>query len=98
MIRTNLSTRPFYNERAVRLGLLLLAVLAVAATLFNVTRVLQLSRSDTFLATQASRDEARAAELRTEAARLRATVDPRQIDFASGEARKANDLIDRRVF
>jgi Tfp pilus assembly protein PilN len=98
VIRTNLSTRPFYNERAVLFWLLVTALLVVAATTFNVTRVLMYSRSDTQLATQASRDEARAADLRQQAARLRATVDPRQVEFASTEARQANDLIDRRTF
>ena len=98
MIRTNLSTRPFYNERAVHLWLLAIAVAVVAATAFNVSRVLRYSRSDTQLATQAARDEAHAADLRQQAARLRASVDPRQIEFASVEARQANELIDRRTF
>jgi Tfp pilus assembly protein PilN len=98
MIRTNLSTRPFYNDRAVRLWIALLAAVAVAATLFNVVRVLQYSRSDTRLVSQASRDEARASDLRASAARLRATVDPKQLDAASADAREANALIDRRTF
>ena len=98
MIRTNLSTRPFYNERLVRLALILLAVLVVAATVFNVTRILRYSRSDTRLATQASRDEARAADLRQQATQLRASVDPKQIEQASDGARQANELIDRRTF
>jgi len=98
MIRTNLSTRPFYNERTVRLTLLLLALLAAAATVFNATRVVQLSRNDTRLAVEASRDEARAAQFRSTAAQLRATVDLKQIDLASIEAREANALIDRRTF
>ncbi len=98
MIRTNLSTRPFYNERAVHLWLLLAALAVAAATIFNVSRVIGYSRSDTELAMEASRDEARAADLRQQASRLRATVDPRQIEFASAEARQANDLIDRRTF
>jgi Tfp pilus assembly protein PilN len=98
VIRTNLATRPFYNERAVGLWLLLVAVIVAAATLFNISSVIGYSRNDTELAMQASRDEARAADLRQQAARLRATVDPRQIEFASTEARQANDLIDRRTF
>ena len=98
MIRTNLSTRPFYNERVVHIWLIALAVVALAATAFNATRVLRYSRSDTQLATQASRDEARAADLRQQAARLRASVDPRQVDFAAADARQANELIDRRTF
>ena len=98
MIRTNLSTRQFYNERAVHIWMLAVAVAVAAATVFNVSRVLRYSRSDTELASQASRDEARAADLRQQAARLRATVDPKQVEFASTEARQANDLIDRRTF
>lgn len=98
MIQTNLATRPFYNERAVDLTLLLLVMLVAIATVFNVTRVVQLSRSDTELGMQATRDEARATDLRKQAARLRATIDPKQIEYVSGEARKANDLIDRRTF
>src|SRR5438105_309511 len=98
MIRTNLSTRPFYNERAVRLGLLGLAVIVAVATVFNVARVMQYSQSDTALGSQASRDEAQSADLHAQAVRLRGTVDPRQIEYASTEARQANDLIDRRTF
>ena len=98
MIRTNLSTRPFYNERAVRAWLGIAALVVIAATVFNVTAVLRYSRSDTQLAGEASRDETRAGDLRQQASRLRATVDPRQIEFASSEARQANALIDRRTF
>jgi Tfp pilus assembly protein PilN len=98
VIRTNLSTRPFYNERIVHLWLAALTLAVLAATAFNAARVLRYSRSDTRLATQASHDEARAADLRQQAGRLRATVDPRQVDFAAADARQANDLIDRRTF
>ena len=98
MIRGNLATRPFYNERAVHLWLLVAALVVVAATLFNVVQMLRYSRSDTELARQAANDEARATELRAEAARLRATVDAKQIERASLEARQANELIDRRTF
>src|SRR5436309_16091145 len=98
MIRTNLSTRPFYNERPVQLVLVSIGLLALAATVFNVTRVIQLSGRDTRLIAQASRDEASAAELRRAAARDRATVDPKSLERASAEAREANDLNDRRIF
>jgi Tfp pilus assembly protein PilN len=98
MIRTNLSTRPFYNERTVHLWLFAIAVVVLAATAFNASRVLRYSRSDTRLVTQASGDEVRAADLRRQAARLRGSVDARQIDFAAADAKQANDLIDRRTF
>lgn len=98
MIRTNLSTRPFYNERAAHLWIGLVALVVVAATLFNVSRVLRYSGSNTELATQASRDEAGAVEARRNATRLRAGVDAKQVDAASVDARQANELIDRRTF
>ncbi len=98
MIRTNLSTRPFYNEHLIHVWLAVACVAVLAATGYNVSRVLRYSRSDTTLATQASRDEARAADLRRQAAKLRASVDAQQVDFAAADARQANELIDRRTF
>jgi Tfp pilus assembly protein PilN len=82
----------------VHIWLLVAAVIAVAATLFNGWRILYYSGSNTELAAQAAGDEARAAALRTDAARLRGSVDPRQIATVSADAREANDLIDRRTF
>ena len=98
MIRTNLSTRPFYNERIVHIWLLAFLVVVIAATAFNVTRILQYSQSDTRAehAGGTRRSPRRGAP--AAAARLRTTVDPQQIEFASLEARQANDLIDRRTF
>jgi len=98
VIRANLATRPFYNERAVQLWLLLLALIVAAATVFNVVRLIRYTRTDSELRLQASRDEARAADLRAEAARLRGSVDLKEIELASTEARQANALIDRRTF
>ncbi len=98
MIRTNLSTRPFYNERMVSLWLLAFLFVVAAATVFNTTRVLRYSHSDTELGTSASSDEARAKELTASAKKLRNSVDAKQIDLAQADARQANDLIDRRTF
>ncbi|MGE3956323.1 MAG: PilN domain-containing protein [Vicinamibacterales bacterium] len=98
MIRTNLSTRPFYNTSAVRLWLALAGLLVLGATVFNVTQVLRYSNSNTELVTRAANDEARAAEQRRTAQRLRSTVDVAQVDAVSVDARQANDLIDRRTF
>jgi Tfp pilus assembly protein PilN len=98
VIRNNLSTRPFYNTAAVRLWVGLAALVVIAATVFNVTQVLRYSNSNTELVTRASNDEARAAELRRNAQRLRSSVDVAQVDTVSADARQANDLIDRRTF
>jgi Tfp pilus assembly protein PilN len=98
VIRTNLATRPFYNERLVNLWLLLLAVVVGAATIFNVTRVRSDSGSNTELASQVSQNTARTNELRRTAAQLRASLDAKQIESISADAREANNLIDRRTF
>lgn len=98
MITSNLATRPFYNERAVRFWLTGVAALVALATIFNVSRTIYYSKSDTELARQATNDETRAADLGADAAELRASVDAKQIEAASIEARQANDLIDRRTF
>jgi Tfp pilus assembly protein PilN len=98
VITTNLSTRPFYNERAANLWIAVLAVIVIAATAFNVARVLQYAGNDTTLGTQASQQESQAADLLARAAKLRTSVDPRQIESASTEAKQANELIDRRTF
>ena len=98
MIRTNLATRPFYNERVASLWLAVLAVAVVLASTVNLWNVRRASGNNTELATRAAQDEARAAELRRSAAALRASVDSRQIEAVSVDARLANDLIDRRTF
>jgi hypothetical protein len=43
MLRTNLSTRPFYNIRAVRLALAAAAAIVTAITIFNVVQSIALS-------------------------------------------------------
>jgi Tfp pilus assembly protein PilN len=98
VINTNLSTRPFYNTRAVSAWLLALLIAVVAATAFNAWRILHYSQSDSALATQAAADSTKAAATRQAAAKLRASVDARQVALVSVEAKKANDLIDRRTF
>lgn len=98
MINTNLATRPFYNDTAVRawIGVVTLAVVVFSA--FNIVRLVSYSQNDTTLARQASQDEEQAANLRRNADQLRASVNTSQIDVASVEARQANELIDRRTF
>ena len=98
MIRTNLATRPFYNERVVRACLAAVGALVALATLYNGVRILQYSRSDSTLGTQATSDERRAAELRGAAARLRGSVSAKDAEASSTRVRAANALIDRRVF
>jgi Tfp pilus assembly protein PilN len=98
VIRNNLSTRPFYNIAAVRFWAGVALIVVLAATLFNISQVLRYSNSNSELVSRAANDEARAAELRRNAQRLRSSVDAAQVESVSADAKQANDLIDRRTF
>ena len=98
MLRTNLSTRPFYNVRAVRAVLGLCALVVAAFTLFNVVQLVSLSARQRTLSADAVRAENEAARLRTQAAAFRARIDPRELASVSADAKEANAIIDRRAF
>jgi hypothetical protein len=94
----NLSTRPFYNERLVRILLGLAALLVVGLAAFNVVQVMRLTSRDAEVRAQADTAEADAARLRNEAARIRQTINRDQLAAVQLAAREANQLIDRRAF
>lgn len=98
MLRGNLSTRPFYNERLVTLVLVLVAVATAALALFNVTQIVLHSTERSGYIANAERDQAEAARIRAEAAALTKTVDPARLKYLSLATREANDLIDQRTF
>jgi hypothetical protein len=98
MLRTNLATRPFYNERAVHALIAAAAVLMVALTAWNVYRVVALSRANTELATRVNADHAEAENLRKMAAEIRGRMDERELRQIVAAAQEANSLIDQRTF
>jgi hypothetical protein len=98
MLRTNLSTRPFYNVRAVRAVLGLFALVVIAFTLFNGVQAIRLMARQRTLSADAVRAENEAASLRSQAAGFRARIDPRELASVSADAREANAIIDRRAF
>jgi hypothetical protein len=98
MLRTNLSTRPFYNVRAVRAVLGLFALVVAAFTLFNALQLITLRGRQNTLSADAVRAEDEAARLRSQAAGFRARIDPRELASVSADAREANAIIDRRAF
>ncbi len=98
MINVNLSTRPFYNERAVHLVLGLVGLAAGALFVAGLLQAATLSRERGVLAARAERDEGAVAAAAAAAADLRRQVreeDLRRLVDAAGEA---NSLIERRVF
>ena len=98
MLRTNLSTRPFYNVRAVRALLGLFAVIVIGLTLYNVVQFIRLSARQRTLSADAVRAETEAARLRAQAVGFRARIDPRELATVTADAREANAIIDRRAF
>jgi hypothetical protein len=98
MIRTNLSTRPFYNVRAVQALLAVLALAAAVATLVNIVQIVRLTTSQRTLGARADEAERESARLRGEASRIRAQINPRELQTVADAAREANTIIDRRAF
>jgi Tfp pilus assembly protein PilN len=98
MLRINLSTHPFYNERAVTLVLAALVIIVLGFTAVNVTRVVALTRSQAGVRAAADKAERDARELRQKAAAARGSVDQARVAAIAAAAEEANTLIDRRVF
>ena len=98
MLRANLSTRPFYNERAVQLLLVLAGVIVAALTIFNVSRILSLSNQNTDLSSRVSDNRAEAQRLRGEAAAVRRGINQAELKTIVTAAQEANMLIDQRTF
>ena len=98
MLRTNLSTRPFYNDRAVRIGLIVVAVIAIGLTTFNVAEIWRLRSQGADQRTVASDNEAEARNLKEKARVIRQSIDRAALDAVQVKAKEANDLIDRRAF
>jgi hypothetical protein len=98
MIRTNLSTRPFYNVRAVRAAIALFAAVVAAVTLFNAAQIIRLSASQRTVGAEAVRAEDEAERLRAEAVRIRGQIDADELEEVSAAAAEANGIIDQRMF
>lgn len=98
MLRTNLSTRPFYNDRAVRTGLVALALLALGLTIFNAVEILRLERAGREARQTVAQNAAHARELREKARVIRQSINQTALQAVQESARDANALIDRRAF
>lgn len=98
MLRTNLSTRPFYNERAVHVVLGLAALLVLALTIVNVVEVVRLSRQNTVLSARMRDDRSAANDLARKARETRQGINQDELKVVAAAAREANALIDGRTF
>ena len=98
MLRTNLATRPFYNERAVQLVLGLIVLLVIAVSAFNALQLVRLTGSQRTLGAHAADSERRAADLRRQAATIRGQINTKDLETVASAAREANGIIDQRAF
>jgi type IV pilus assembly protein PilN len=98
MLRANLATRPFYNERAVQFVLGAVALLVLAVSAFNAFELIRLTKSQQTLGAHAVDAEREAARLRSEAATIRGQINAKELDVVANAAREANSIIDQRAF
>ena len=98
MLRTNLSTRPFYNERAVLAALGAIGALAIGLSLFNAIEILRLRGQSRDARQAIAQNETQAREMRDKAQLIRRSIDKDRLATVQAAAREANALIDRRTF
>lgn len=97
-LRTNLATRPFYNERAVNALVALAALVVTLATVFNAWQLISLTTRDRALVGEATASDARTRQLRTQITRTRSGLDGERLRSVGDAVREANAVIDRRTF
>ncbi len=98
MLRTNLSTRPFYNIRAVQAALGALVAFVILFTMFNVISLLQLATSQRSLGARAVQAQNDATKLKADAAQIRAQINAKELEVVSTAAREAKSIIEMRAF
>jgi Tfp pilus assembly protein PilN len=98
MLRTNLSTRPFYNQRAVAVAIGAVALVALGLSVYNAARVLSLTARSADLSGRVASAEARTQELSAQSRRIRESLNRADVSATETAAREANLLIDRRAF
>jgi hypothetical protein len=98
MLRTNLSTRPFYNIRAVQAALGALVAFVILFTMFNVISLLQLATSQRSLGARAVEAQNDAAKLKADAVQVRAQINAKELEVVSAAAREAKSIIEMRAF
>jgi hypothetical protein len=98
VLRTNLSTRPFYNERAIHALAAVFALVVIAVTVWQVARVIRLSAYKTELNAAIARDKSEAERLAREAGDIRRGLDQKELAVVVAAAKEANGLIEQRTF
>ncbi len=98
MLTGNLATRPFYNERLVRVAILGALAAAAAWTAVNATSLVSLSQQSAMLGERVRTEGLRAASTRTEADTVRRGLNQAELQRVARAATEANLLIQQRTF
>ena len=98
MLKSNLSTRPFYNEQLVNALLILAAVAGLALAAFNVTQIATLWSQRSAQAAKRDSSRATADQIKAAADREQKSVDRMALLSLGGATQEANSLIDSRTF
>ena len=98
MLRGNLSSRPFYNERLVSAIIVVVAVLAVGLAAFNGYKIYALSKQRSDLKARIARDHAEAQEIERQALLVQRNINRTTLAQLAVSTQEANSLIDQRTF
>jgi hypothetical protein len=98
MLKGNLSSRPFYNERLVSMVVLGAALLGVALTIFNITAFSRLSGERAKQQAEEEKSLSEADRVQQSALKLEKSLDPSNLRMLAGATQEANWLIDSRTF
>jgi len=98
MLKGNLSSRPFYNERLVSMVVIGAALFGVVLTIFNVTALSHLSGQRAKQQAEEEQSLSEAERVRQEAHKLQQSLNTSNLSTLAEATREANWLIDQRTF
>jgi len=98
MLKLNLATRPFYNERAVHVILVLLGTAALVLMGLAGVTIFELSKNHAEITRAAEASEALVGMVTQETRSLEENVSEVELEALRLSAAEANQLIDQRVF
>lgn len=98
MLRTNLSSRPFYNERLAAFVIAVVGIVAIAVVVVSVQQILSLSSTRTRLRDEIARDDSVTARNDMESVALQKAINAKTLKGLALSTQQANALIDERTF
>lgn len=98
MLRTNLATRPFYNERVAQLVLAVAGAAALALLAAGIARGVDVARSHAALTAAAEAAERETAQLAGRTSSVRRAIEAGEVESIVDAVAEANRLVDQRTF